>query len=202
MPKASYFYVWMDAPIGYIASFKNLCERTEGLDFDDFWPARRQRRSASLHRQGHRQLPLPVLAGGAGTCRLPHSHARPRTLASSPSTACGCLNRAARSSMPVRYLKHLDPEYLRYYFATKISGAGRRCGHQPGGFRAARERRSGGQSGEHRVALRWASSARTSTVGWLRRFSDEALWQAVSEARTPLAELYERRRHGPRPCAR
>jgi methionyl-tRNA synthetase len=32
-----YFYVWLDAPIGYMASFKNLCEKTEGLDFDDFW---------------------------------------------------------------------------------------------------------------------------------------------------------------------
>ncbi|MYD98626.1 MAG: methionine--tRNA ligase, partial [Gammaproteobacteria bacterium] len=32
-----YFYVWMDAPVGYMASFKNLCDRTEGLEFDDFW---------------------------------------------------------------------------------------------------------------------------------------------------------------------
>ena len=32
-----FFYVWMDAPVGYMASFANLCERTEGLDFDDFW---------------------------------------------------------------------------------------------------------------------------------------------------------------------
>ena len=33
-----YFYVWLDAPIGYMASFRNLCER-EGIDFDDFWKA-------------------------------------------------------------------------------------------------------------------------------------------------------------------
>ena len=32
-----YFYVWMDAPVGYMASFANLCERKDGLDFDDFW---------------------------------------------------------------------------------------------------------------------------------------------------------------------
>ena len=31
-----YFYVWLDAPIGYMASFKNLCDRA-GLSFDDFW---------------------------------------------------------------------------------------------------------------------------------------------------------------------
>src|SRR3546814_9667144 len=32
-----YFYVWLDAPIGYMASFKNLCDRTPELDFDAFW---------------------------------------------------------------------------------------------------------------------------------------------------------------------
>lgn len=31
-----YFYVWLDAPIGYMASFKNLCDKT-GINFDDFW---------------------------------------------------------------------------------------------------------------------------------------------------------------------
>ncbi|HBY49593.1 MAG TPA: methionine--tRNA ligase, partial [Alcanivorax sp.] len=33
-----YFYVWMDAPVGYMASFQNLCER-EGINFDDYWKA-------------------------------------------------------------------------------------------------------------------------------------------------------------------
>ncbi|MBN0727193.1 class I tRNA ligase family protein, partial [Pseudomonas aeruginosa] len=32
-----YFYVWLDAPIGYMASFKNLCTRRPELDFDAFW---------------------------------------------------------------------------------------------------------------------------------------------------------------------
>ncbi|MEL0037048.1 MAG: class I tRNA ligase family protein, partial [Gammaproteobacteria bacterium] len=31
------FYVWLDAPIGYMGSFKNLCDRTEGLEFDDYF---------------------------------------------------------------------------------------------------------------------------------------------------------------------
>jgi len=41
-----YFYVWLDAPIGYLASFKNLCERT-GLDFDSYW------KSDSTHEVYH-----------------------------------------------------------------------------------------------------------------------------------------------------
>ena len=32
-----YFYVWLDAPIGYMASFKNLCDRRDDLNFDDYW---------------------------------------------------------------------------------------------------------------------------------------------------------------------
>ncbi len=34
-----FFYVWLDAPIGYMASFRHLCDRTEGLEFDDYWGA-------------------------------------------------------------------------------------------------------------------------------------------------------------------
>ena len=34
-----YFYVWLDAPVGYMASFKHLCDRTDGLEFDDYWNA-------------------------------------------------------------------------------------------------------------------------------------------------------------------
>ncbi|BBI74540.2 hypothetical protein HAALTHF_39280n [Vreelandella aquamarina] len=41
-----YFYVWLDAPIGYLASFKNLCER-KGIDFDRFWEKTQTRRSTT-----------------------------------------------------------------------------------------------------------------------------------------------------------
>ena len=44
-----YFYVWLDAPIGYMASFKNLCERA-GLDFDAYWG--RRRRPSSITSSG------------------------------------------------------------------------------------------------------------------------------------------------------
>ena len=35
--KNKYFYVWMDAPIGYMAAFKHLCDKNETLNFDDYW---------------------------------------------------------------------------------------------------------------------------------------------------------------------
>ncbi len=58
-----YFYVWLDAPIGYLASLKaHLAQK--GIDFDSV-PAKPRRRPVSLHRQGHRLLPHAVLAGDA-----------------------------------------------------------------------------------------------------------------------------------------
>ena len=74
-----YFYVWLDAPIGYMASFQNYCERT-GLDFDSFWQPDSRGRAVPLYRQGHHQFPRPVLAGHAafGEPAYPHRGIRAR----------------------------------------------------------------------------------------------------------------------------
>jgi hypothetical protein len=69
MHPGKFFYVWLDAPIGYMASFRNLCDR-EGLDFDAFWGADSRGRAVPLHRQGHHLLPCPVLAGDAARRRI------------------------------------------------------------------------------------------------------------------------------------
>ena len=76
-----YFYVWMDAPVGYMASFKDFCERTEELEFDDFW---KPDSDAEVHHfigKGHHQLPLPVLARRARRVRFPYADQGPRPTA-------------------------------------------------------------------------------------------------------------------------
>ncbi len=45
-----YFYVWLDAPIGYLASFLHLCNQDNSLDFDDYWSPGARYRNVSLHR--------------------------------------------------------------------------------------------------------------------------------------------------------
>ena len=116
-----YFYVWVDAPMGYFASLKNLLDR-QGRDVAEytgagssaemyhfigkdimyfhtlFWPA-------LLHGSGHR-LPDNVFVHGFLT-------ANGQKMSKSRGTFIN-----ART-----YLEHLDPEYLRYYFAAK-SGSG------------------------------------------------------------------------------
>ena len=114
-----FFYVWLDAPIGYMASFKNLCDRTPGLDFDHFWRADSTTElynfigkdiiyfhalfwPAMLHGAGFRP-PTAVLAHGFLTVD-----------GQKMSKSRGTFIRART------YLDHLNPEYLRYYFAAKL----------------------------------------------------------------------------------
>ncbi len=64
----NYWYVWFDAPIGYMASTRQWCDR-HGENFDDWWRSD-QTRDPPLHRQGHHLLPHAVLARHAQDGRL------------------------------------------------------------------------------------------------------------------------------------
>ncbi len=117
-----YFYVWLDAPIGYMASFENLCERTEGLDFDHFWGA--DSPAELYHFIGKdivyfHSLFWPAMLAGAGM-RTPSAvfvHGFVTVNGQKMSKSRGTFITART------YLDYLDPEYLRYYFAAKL-GAG------------------------------------------------------------------------------
>ena len=117
-----YFYVWLDAPIGYMASFKNLCAKA-GLDFDEYWKKDSSTElyhfigkdilyfhalfwPATLEYSGHR-TPTQVFAHGFLTVNG-------EKMSKSRGTFI-----TARS-----YLDHVkNPEYLRYYYAAKLNGS-------------------------------------------------------------------------------
>ncbi len=114
-----YFYVWLDAPIGYMASFKNLCDRA-GLDFDEFWGKGSQ--TELYHFIGKdilyfHALFWPAMLEGAGyrkpTAILAHGFLTINGQKMSKSRGTFINART--------YLNHLDPEYLRYYFAAKLN---------------------------------------------------------------------------------
>jgi methionyl-tRNA synthetase len=121
MPDApgKYFYVWLDAPIGYMASFKNYCART-GLDFDAFW---RYDSDAELYHFIGKDIAYfhtlfwPAMLDGAGF-RKPSAvfcHGFLTVNGQKMSKSRGTFIKART------YLDHLQPEYLRYYFATKLN---------------------------------------------------------------------------------
>ncbi|GMR05503.1 MAG: methionine--tRNA ligase [Gammaproteobacteria bacterium] len=116
-----YFYVWLDAPIGYMASFKNLCDRTE-LDFDHFWQA--DSTTELYHFIGKditnfHCLFWPAILDGAGY-RKPTN-----VFVHGFLTVNGNKMSKSRGTfiMARTFLNHLRPEYLRYYYAAKL-GAG------------------------------------------------------------------------------
>ncbi len=117
--EGKFFYVWLDAPIGYMASFRNFCDRT-GIDFDAFWNADSD--AELYHFIGKdiiyfHALFWPAMLHGAGF-RKPsgvYAHGFLTVDGAKMSKSRGTFIKART------YLRHLDPEYLRYYFAAKLS---------------------------------------------------------------------------------
>jgi methionyl-tRNA synthetase len=114
-----YFYVWLDAPVGYMASFKNLCDKQD-LDFDEYWA--KDSKTELYHFIGKdiiyfHALFWPAMLEGANF-RPPSAvfaHGFLTVNGEKMSKSRGTFIKART------YLDHLDPEYLRYYFAAKLS---------------------------------------------------------------------------------
>jgi len=114
-----YFYVWLDAPIGYLASFLNLCQRRGDLDFDRYW--RPGSDAEVFHFIGKdivyfHTLFWPAVLHGAGfrTPTAVYAHGFLTVNGQKMSKSRGTLI-AART-----WLDHLPAEYLRYYFASRL----------------------------------------------------------------------------------
>ncbi|MCA5965766.1 methionine--tRNA ligase [Pseudomonas syringae] len=114
-----YFYVWLDAPIGYMASFKNLCARRPDLDFDAYWG--KGATTELYHFIGKdivnfHALFWPAMLEGA-ELRTPtgiNVHGYLTVNGQKMSKSRGTFIKART------YLDHLPPEYLRYYYASKL----------------------------------------------------------------------------------
>jgi methionyl-tRNA synthetase len=114
-----YFYVWLDAPVGYLASFLNLCRRQKELDFDEYWTPGND--TEVYHFIGKdivyfHTLFWPAVLEGAGF-RTPTSvcaHGFLTVNGKKMSKSRGTFINART------YLDHLDPSHLRYYYAAKL----------------------------------------------------------------------------------
>ncbi|RYV01286.1 methionine--tRNA ligase [Shewanella sp. OPT22] len=118
--EGKYFYVWLDAPIGYMGSFKNLCDKRDDLNFDDFWS--KDSDAEVYHFIGKdivyfHSLFWPAMLSGSGY-RQPtsvYAHGYVTVNGAKMSKSKGTFIKART------YLDNLDPEYLRYYYAAKLS---------------------------------------------------------------------------------
>ncbi|WP_081945467.1 methionine--tRNA ligase [Thalassotalea sp. ND16A] len=114
-----YFYVWLDAPIGYMGSFKNLCDK-KGINFDEFW--KKDSDAELYHFIGKdiiyfHSLFWPAMLKGADY-RQPtsvYAHGFVTVNGTKMSKSKGTFIKGRT------YLDHLNPEFLRYYFAAKLT---------------------------------------------------------------------------------
>jgi methionyl-tRNA synthetase len=114
-----YFYVWLDAPVGYLASFLHLCNQTDELDFDEYWMPGHD--TETYHFIGKdivyfHTLFWPAVLEGAGF-RTPTS-----VFAHGFLTVNGKKMSKSRGTFIKgrTYRDNLDPNYLRYYYAAKL----------------------------------------------------------------------------------
>ncbi|MGO2508252.1 MAG: methionine--tRNA ligase [Vibrio hibernica] len=120
-----FFYVWLDAPIGYMGSFKNLCDKRAAagdtsLNFDEYW---KQDSTAELYHFIGKDIVYfhslfwPAMLDGAGF-RKPNNvfvHGYVTVNGAKMSKSKGTFVKAST------YLQHLDPECLRYYYTAKLN---------------------------------------------------------------------------------
>ncbi len=187
-----YFYVWLDAPIGYMASCANWCEKS-GRSFDEFWA--KDSKAELYHFIGKdiinfHGLFWPAILDSAGF-RKPTSiyvHGFLTVNGKKMSKSRGTFINAAT------YLKHLQPEYLRYYFAAKLSGGVDDIDLSLEDFT---QRVNADLVGKLiNIASRSAKFIHKGNAGALsNNLENEDLWQHVIGKSAEIAKLYEQREY-------
>ena len=146
-----YFYVWLDAPVGYLASLKNHSAAVHGDATSTQFMADPSARADPLHRQGHR---LPSTRCSGRRCCTSAGARRPTSIYVHGFITLGGekMSKSRGTGIsPLRYLElGLNAEWLRYYIAAKLNA--QRRGHrlQPRRLRRARQQRPGRQVHQHR----------------------------------------------------
>ncbi|MFQ0990777.1 methionine--tRNA ligase [Gilliamella apicola] len=115
-----YFYVWLDAPIGYMGSFLNYCNKNNKAIFDEFWS--KDSSTELYHFIGKdivyfHSLFWPAMLDGS-------EHRKPSNIfVHGYVTVDGAKMSKSRGTFiqASTYLRHLDPDCLRYYYAAKLS---------------------------------------------------------------------------------
>ena len=188
-----YFYVWLDAPIGYMGSFKNLCDKRPELSFDEFWA--KDSKAEVYHFIGKdivyfHSLFWPAMLHGSGY-RQPNSvyaHGYVTVNGAKMSKSKGTFIKART------YLDHLDPEYLRYYYAAKLSS---RIDDLDLNLEDFVQRVNSDLVGKLvNLASRTAGFITKRFDGKLAKIADTTLTDAFLAKQEQIAEFYETREYG------
>jgi len=186
-----YFYVWLDAPIGYMASFKELCDR-EGLSWEEYW--NKDSTAELYHFIGKDIINFHALFWPAvlhsADFRKPTAvnvHGFLTVDGKKMSKSRGTFINAGA------YLNHLDPEYLRYYFATKLT---RSVDDLDLNLEDFTQRVNSDLVGKVvNIASRTAKFIQKAGGELSSNIAEPELWQKFVDGESVIAELYEKREY-------
>ncbi len=185
-----YFYVWLDAPIGYMASFQNYCDRS-GVNFDDYWQPNSD--TELYHFIGKDIInfhglfwPAMLHSAGYRTPSAIYVHGFVTVNGQKMSKSRGTFIKAST------YLQHLDAEYLRYYYATKLSAGVDDIDLNLEDFT---QRVNSDLVGKVvNIASRSAKFITKGSDGMMSaELANESLWQQAVAKGSEIAQLYEQR---------
>ena len=187
-----YFYVWLDAPIGYMASFKNLCE-AKNLDFDCFW--NKDSTTELYHFIGKdivnfHALFWPAMLKSADF-RTPTKvcvHGFVTVNGTKMSKSRGTFINART------YLDHLNPEYLRYYYASKLTNTVEDIDLNLEDF--IQKVNSDLVGKVVNIASRCSKFITNESGVLSSKIENEALWDQVTGVADSIANYYENREFG------
>ncbi len=116
--KDKFFYVWLDAPVGYMASFKNLCDKRDDLNFDEYW--KKDSTTELYHFIGKdivyfHSLFWPAMLEGSGFLKPNNVFVRLRN-----RERLRCLSRR-HIHQSKHVLNHPRSQCLRYYYAASLN---------------------------------------------------------------------------------
>jgi methionyl-tRNA synthetase len=184
-----YFYVWFDAPIGYLGSFKALCA-IRGLNYDEYFRA--DSTTELYHFIGKdisyfHNLFWPAVLHGAG-CRKPTA-----VFVHGFLTVNGVKMSKTRGTFITarRYLDLLPPEHLRFYFATKLNSAVEDIDFSLDDFVARVNSDIVGKLVN--IASRCAGFVQRAGGRLAAQLPDPKLYDEFAAMRTPIAQLYQSR---------
>jgi methionyl-tRNA synthetase len=188
-----YFYVWLDAPVGYPASFRHLCDRRGDLDFDEYW--RPGHDTEVYHFIGKdimyfHTLFWPAVLKGAGfrTPTSVYAHGFLTVNGQKMSKSRGTFIKART------YLDNLNPAYLRYYYAAKLGPTIEDIDLNLDDFTARVNSDLVGKL--INIASRCAGFIGKRFAGQLaRELPEPALFAEVADAADKIAGHYERRQY-------
>ena len=191
-----YFYVWLDAPIGYMASFEKFCNDQGSIDFDSFWKA-----GAASDTELHHFIGKDIINFHGLFWPAMLQYAGYRTPTGLAVHGFVTLNGEKMSKsrgtfiLIDTYLEHLDADSLRYYYATKLNPTAEDVDLNLEDFRTRVNSDVVGKAVN--IGSRCAGFLKKSFDNTLASdIADEPVIQAFQQQADAIAELYHAREYG------